>query len=43
MINARIKTEAMRLGDVTFLSEGEIKATAEMPGSPLAADRVWEY
>jgi len=43
MVNARLQTEAMRFGDVTFLSEGEITATAEMSGSPLAADRVWEY
>ena len=43
MVNARIQTEAMRLGDVTFLSEGEIMATAEMSASPLAADRIWEY
>jgi ribulose-5-phosphate 4-epimerase/fuculose-1-phosphate aldolase len=43
MVNARLQTEAMRFGDVTFLSEGEITATAEMSGSPLAADRIWEY
>jgi len=43
MVNARLQTEAMRHGDVTFLSDGEIIATAEMAASPLAADRVWEY
>ena len=43
MVNARLQTEAMRLGDVRFLSDGEISATAEMAASPLAADRVWEY
>jgi HCOMODA/2-hydroxy-3-carboxy-muconic semialdehyde decarboxylase len=43
MVNARLQTEAMRFGDVTFLSDGEIDATAEMSASPLAADRVWEY
>lgn len=43
MVNARLQTEAMRLGDVTFLTEGEIVATAEMSASPLAADRLWEY
>jgi ribulose-5-phosphate 4-epimerase/fuculose-1-phosphate aldolase len=42
MVNARLQTEAMRFGDVTFLSEGEIIATAEMAASPLAADRIWE-
>ncbi len=43
MVNARLQTEAMRLGEVRFLSEGEIVATAEMSASPLAADRLWEY
>jgi ribulose-5-phosphate 4-epimerase/fuculose-1-phosphate aldolase len=43
MVNARLQTEATRFGDVTFLSEGEIVKTAEMSGSPLASDRVWEY
>ena len=43
MVNARLQTEAMRFGNVTFLSEGEMIATAEMSATPLAADRVWEY
>ena len=43
MVNARLQTEAMRLGDVTFLSEGEMTGTAEMSASPLAMDRIWEY
>jgi ribulose-5-phosphate 4-epimerase/fuculose-1-phosphate aldolase len=43
MVNARLQTEAMRLGDVTFLTEGEIAKTAEMSASPLASDRIWEY
>jgi ribulose-5-phosphate 4-epimerase/fuculose-1-phosphate aldolase len=43
MVNARLQTEAMRLGDVTFVSEGEIVKTAEMSASPLASDRIWEY
>ncbi len=43
MINARLQTEAMRFGDVTFLSEKEIVATAEMAASPLASNRIWEY
>jgi ribulose-5-phosphate 4-epimerase/fuculose-1-phosphate aldolase len=42
-VNARLLTEAMRLGEVTYLSEGEIAATTEMSASPLAADRIWEY
>jgi ribulose-5-phosphate 4-epimerase/fuculose-1-phosphate aldolase len=43
MVNARLQTEAMCFGDVTFLSDGEITATADMSATPLAADRVWEY
>jgi HCOMODA/2-hydroxy-3-carboxy-muconic semialdehyde decarboxylase len=43
MVNARLQTEAMRFGDVTFLSEGEMIATAEMAASQLSSDRVWEY
>jgi HCOMODA/2-hydroxy-3-carboxy-muconic semialdehyde decarboxylase len=43
MVNARLQTESMRLGDVTFLSEGEMRQTAEMAGSSLSSDRVWEY
>jgi ribulose-5-phosphate 4-epimerase/fuculose-1-phosphate aldolase len=43
MVNARLQTEAMRFGEVTFLSENEIVATAEMSASPLAGNRVWEY
>ena len=42
-VNARLQTEAMRFGDVTFLSDEEIVATADMAASPLACDRVWEY
>ena len=43
MVNAKLQTESMRLGEVTFLSEGEMRGTAEMAGSPLASDRIWEY
>jgi len=43
MINARLQTEAMRFGEVNFLSENEIVATAEMSASPLATNRLWEY
>jgi len=43
MVNAKLQTESMRHGEVTFLSEGEIEATAAMCESPLASDRIWEY
>jgi ribulose-5-phosphate 4-epimerase/fuculose-1-phosphate aldolase len=35
MVNARLQTEAMRFGEVAFLSENEVAATAEMSSSPL--------
>ena len=43
MVNAKLQTESMRLGEVTFLSEGEMRGTAEMAGSALSSDRIWEY
>ncbi len=43
MVNAKLQTESTRLGDVTFLSEGEMRETAEMAGSSLSSDRIWEY
>jgi ribulose-5-phosphate 4-epimerase/fuculose-1-phosphate aldolase len=38
--NARLQAEAMRLGEVTFLTEEEARATAEMNDRHL--DRPWE-
>jgi ribulose-5-phosphate 4-epimerase/fuculose-1-phosphate aldolase len=43
MVNAKLQKEAMRLGDVTYLTEAEAAKTAEMQTSPLSLDRVWEY
>lgn len=43
MVNAKLQKEAMQLGEVDYLSDGEIALTAEMQVSPVSLDRVWEY
>lgn len=43
MVNARLQKEAERLGEVTFLSEGEIAQTTRMGAGPNQHQRVWEY
>jgi ribulose-5-phosphate 4-epimerase/fuculose-1-phosphate aldolase len=44
-VNARIQMDALRLGDVTYLSPGEIAArpAPEAEAAKLGRDRVWEY
>ena len=41
--NAEIQMAALRLGEPTYLSPGEIGATAKTMQSPLAIDRAWDY
>jgi ribulose-5-phosphate 4-epimerase/fuculose-1-phosphate aldolase len=43
MVNAKLQTEAMKMGEVIYLSEGEIDKTGEMSSLPLSVDRVWQY
>lgn len=43
MVNARLQKDAARMGEITFLSEGEIAATSEMGAGPNQHQRVWEY
>jgi ribulose-5-phosphate 4-epimerase/fuculose-1-phosphate aldolase len=43
MVNAKLQTEAMRFGEITYLTDGEIAQTEEMTASPLSQERVWEY
>lgn len=43
MVNARIQMDAMRLGAVTFLSDGEAELTAQANQPEVATKRVWEY
>lgn len=40
--NARIQLEALRLGNVKYLSDDEIAAVNAKMGSPAATRRVWE-
>ena len=42
-VNAKIQSEAMRLGEPEPLSPGEIALTTELQYSPLSMDRAWEY
>jgi ribulose-5-phosphate 4-epimerase/fuculose-1-phosphate aldolase len=42
-VNARLQSEAMRLGDVNFLTPGEIERTAEKVNSDNALTRMWDY
>jgi ribulose-5-phosphate 4-epimerase/fuculose-1-phosphate aldolase len=43
MVNAKIQSEAMRFGEITFLSEGETAMAAAVQADSLGTDRVWEY
>ena len=42
-VNAQVQTEAMKMGDPTYLSAKEIELLCETQFSPLAMDRAWEY
>ncbi len=41
--NAQLQMDAMRLGQVTYLSAGEIQEMTETQGKPLMGSRAWEY
>ena len=42
-VNAALLLDALKLGEVTYLSPGEIEATAAMTALPVAVERTWEY
>jgi ribulose-5-phosphate 4-epimerase/fuculose-1-phosphate aldolase len=42
-VNAQVQTEAMKMGEPTYLSSTEIELLCETQFSPLAMDRAWEY
>ncbi len=42
-VNAKLQLMATQLGDVTYLSEGEIALTPQTLIGPLAMERSWEY
>lgn len=41
--DARLQLQAMPLGEVHYLTEGEAQACAAMMLSPVALERAWEY
>ena len=43
MANARLLREAREMGQVTYLSEGEIKLTEQMNFKQRSQNRAWEY
>jgi HCOMODA/2-hydroxy-3-carboxy-muconic semialdehyde decarboxylase len=43
MQNATMLKEAREMGQVTYLSDGEIRATSEMLFKPRSQNRAWEY
>lgn len=43
MINARIQSQAMQLGNPQFLSQKEAELCQQRQTSPLGLDRAWEY
>ena len=42
-VNAQLLSESLRLGDVTYLSPGEVEKMSETQLRPLSGDRAWEY
>jgi ribulose-5-phosphate 4-epimerase/fuculose-1-phosphate aldolase len=42
-VNAKLQSEAMKLGEVRYLTEGEIKMTATLVNSQNSLQRAWEY
>jgi ribulose-5-phosphate 4-epimerase/fuculose-1-phosphate aldolase len=42
-VNAQLLLEALKLGEVTYLSPGEVEACAAMTNLPVAVERTWEY
>lgn len=42
-LNARLQAEAMRFGEIVYLSEGEVETSAEMVKVPKNFRRAWDY
>jgi ribulose-5-phosphate 4-epimerase/fuculose-1-phosphate aldolase len=41
--NAKLQTVGRQFGEITFLTEGEIRMSAELISLPVAMQRSWEY
>ena len=42
-VNAHLLSESLRLGEVTYMSPGEVEKMSEFQQQPLASERAWEY
>lgn len=42
-VNAHLLSESLRLGDVTYLSTGEVEMMGQTQLRPLSGERAWEY
>jgi HCOMODA/2-hydroxy-3-carboxy-muconic semialdehyde decarboxylase len=42
-VNARLLLDSLRLGNVTYLSAGEVERMSETQLLPLSVNRAWEY
>ena len=42
-VNARLLLDSLKLGRVTYLSDGEVEACATMAGLPGVGERTWDY
>jgi hypothetical protein len=42
-VNAKLQLEAMGLGEINYLSPGEVKKTGGLLDMPLVEVRVWDY
>ena len=42
-VNSQLLMDGLALGDVTYMTPGEIQMMAEAQVQPTGADRVWEY
>lgn len=42
-VNATLQLEAMGLGEINFLTPGEVKKTGDLLNMPLVETRVWDY
>lgn len=43
MVNARVQTQSMQLGDVKYLTSGEADLNSQYNQPPVANERAWEY
>lgn len=42
-VNAQLLSDSLRMGDVTYLSPGEVEMMGRTQVRPLSGDRAWEY